>query len=83
MLNRQHQESAKTCKKQNKTDHYSRPLENNGIVYAGTKNGLFNTADANTGKILRQHKAGNSSINKIIADKDGNVWISLIEGSLF
>jgi outer membrane protein assembly factor BamB/predicted MPP superfamily phosphohydrolase len=58
-------------------------LENNGIVYTGTKNGLFIAADANTGKVLREHKAGNSSINKITADKEGNIWISLIEGSLF
>ena len=66
------------------TDRYPRPiLENNGIVYTGTKNGLFIAADANTGKILREHKAGNSSINKITADKEGNIWISLIEGSLF
>ncbi|HXO76589.1 MAG TPA: PQQ-binding-like beta-propeller repeat protein, partial [Puia sp.] len=58
-------------------------LENNGIVYTGTRNGLFIAADANTGRILREHKAGNSSINRITADKEGNIWISLIGGSLF
>jgi outer membrane protein assembly factor BamB len=58
-------------------------LESHGIVYTGTKNGLFIAANANTGKILLKHKAGNSSINKITADKEGNIWISLIEGSLF
>ena len=57
-------------------------LESNGIVYAGTKNGLFIAADALTGRIVREHKAGNSSINGISADKDGNIWISLIEGSI-
>jgi outer membrane protein assembly factor BamB len=58
-------------------------LENNGIVYAGTRNGLFIAADAATGKILREHKAGNSSINKITADEKGNIWISLIEGTIY
>jgi outer membrane protein assembly factor BamB len=57
-------------------------LESNGVVYAGTKNGLLIAADALTGRILREHKAGNSSINGITADKDGNIWISLIEGSI-
>ena len=57
-------------------------LENNGVVYAGTKNGIFIAADAATGKILLEHKAGNSSINAITAGKDGNIWISLIEGSI-
>ncbi|HMH23992.1 MAG TPA: PQQ-binding-like beta-propeller repeat protein [Puia sp.] len=57
-------------------------LENNGVVYAGTRNGVFIAADAATGKILLEHKAGNSSINKITADADGNIWISLIEGSI-
>jgi outer membrane protein assembly factor BamB len=57
-------------------------LENNGTVYAGTKNGLFIAIDAATGKVLLEHKAGNSSINGITADHDGNVWISLIEGRI-
>jgi outer membrane protein assembly factor BamB len=57
-------------------------LESNGVVYAGTKNGVFVAADALTGRILLEHKAGNSSINEITADKDGNIWISLIEGSI-
>jgi outer membrane protein assembly factor BamB/predicted MPP superfamily phosphohydrolase len=57
-------------------------IESNGIVYAGTKNGVFVAVDALTGRILLEHKAGNSSINRISAGKNGNIWISLIEGSI-
>ena len=57
-------------------------IEINGVVYAGTKNGVFVAADAATGRILLEHKAGNSSINGIAADREGNIWISLIEGSI-
>jgi len=57
-------------------------LESNGVVYAGTKNGIFIATDAATGRILLQHKAGNSSINGITADREGNIWISLIEGGI-
>lgn len=57
-------------------------IESNGVVYAGTKNGIFIAADAATGKILLEHKAGNSSINEITTGSDGNIWISLIEGSI-
>lgn len=65
-------------------EHNPCPItENNGIVYAGTRNGLFIATDAVTGKLLREHKAGNSSINKITADREGNIWISLIEGTIY
>lgn len=57
-------------------------LEDNGVVYAGTKNGVFIALEASTGKVLLEHKAGNSSINKITAGKDGRIWITLIEGSV-
>jgi len=64
-------------------EHNPCPMtESNGVVYAGTKNGVLVAADAATGKILMEHKAGNSSINSITADRDGNIWISLIEGSI-
>jgi len=57
-------------------------IESNGVVYAGTKNGVFLATDAATGRVLLEHKAGNSSINGITADRKGNIWISLIEGSI-
>ncbi|OJW59727.1 MAG: hypothetical protein BGO55_21400 [Sphingobacteriales bacterium 50-39] len=57
-------------------------IESNGVVYAGTKNGVFVATDAATGRILLEHRAGNSSINGITADREGNIWISLIEGSI-
>jgi len=57
-------------------------LESNGIVYTGTKNGIFVAADAAKGRILLEHRAGNSSVNGITPDREGNIWISLIEGSI-
>lgn len=57
-------------------------LESNGTIYAGTKNGLLVAIDAATHELKWVHKAGNSSINKITADKAGDIWISLIEGKI-
>ncbi|UYQ94615.1 PQQ-binding-like beta-propeller repeat protein [Chitinophaga horti] len=57
-------------------------LESNGTLYAGTKNGLLIAIDVATHQVKWTHKAGNSSINKIVADKNGDIWISLIEGKL-
>jgi outer membrane protein assembly factor BamB/predicted MPP superfamily phosphohydrolase len=57
-------------------------IESNGVVYAGTKNGIFVATDAATGKVLLEHKGGNSSINGITADAEGRIWVSLIEGSV-
>jgi outer membrane protein assembly factor BamB len=64
-------------------EHNPCPMtESNGIVYAGTKNGIFVATDAASGRVLLEHKAGNSSINGIVPDKEGNIWISLIEGRI-
>ncbi len=57
-------------------------LEYQGIVYAGGKNGLLVAIDPQTQQILFRFKAGNSSINKITADTNGKIWISLIEGKV-
>lgn len=57
-------------------------LESKGTVYAGTKNGLLIAIDASSHKVKWEHKAGNSSINKISTDGSGNIWISLIEGKI-
>ncbi|WP_295129227.1 PQQ-binding-like beta-propeller repeat protein [uncultured Chitinophaga sp.] len=57
-------------------------LESNGVLYAGTKNGLLIAIDVKTHALKWVHKAGNSSINKITADKAGDIWISLIEGKV-
>ena len=54
----------------------------NGVVYAGTKNGVIVAIDEAGRKKLWQYKAGNSAVNGITADSKGNIWISLMEGRL-
>lgn len=64
-------------------EHNPCPLfESNGTLYTGTKNGLLIAIDVATHQLKWVHKAGNSSINKITADKNGDIWISLIEGKV-
>ena len=55
----------------------------NGYVYAGTKNGELAVVDTRTGSLAWRRKPGNSAVNKILADPEGNIWISLIEGKIF
>lgn len=57
-------------------------LESNGMLYTGTKNGLLVAIDTKTQTVAWQHKPGNAEINKITADANGNIWISMIEGKI-
>lgn len=57
-------------------------LEYNGVVYAGTKNGVVVAVDAASHRLLWKYKAGNSSVNKITAGPAGQIWVSLIEGKI-
>jgi len=41
-------------------------VENRGIVFGSTKNGLIFALDALTGKVLWKHKVGNSLINTVL-----------------
>jgi outer membrane protein assembly factor BamB len=62
-------------------EHNPCPLvEKNGIVYAGTKNGVLFAVDINRQKLLWKHKIGNSAVNKILIDNKDTVWIVLMEG---
>ncbi len=64
-------------------EHNPCPIfEHNGTVYAGGKNGLLVAIDPKEQKVIWKYKFGNSSINKITADKDGYIWITLIEGKI-
>lgn len=50
------------------------------MVLCGTRAGEVIAADPVTGKLLWRYKAGNSSVNGIVADSSGSVWLTLIEG---
>lgn len=58
-------------------------LEHDGIVYAGSRQGVLAAVDSGTAALLWTYKCGNSSINKIIAGPDGGVWVTLIEGKVY
>lgn len=58
-------------------------LEHDGIVFAGSRQGILAAADAGTRRLLWTYKCGNSSINKIAAGPDGGIWVTLIEGKIY
>ncbi len=58
-------------------------LEHNGIVYAGSRRGIIVALDANTSKLLWRKQVGASEINGFEVDEKGNVYASLVEGSIW
>ncbi|MGL4332783.1 MAG: PQQ-binding-like beta-propeller repeat protein [Bacteroidales bacterium] len=58
-------------------------IEKNGIVYSGSREGVVIAFDPVNRKVLWKEKAGHSSVNAFSVDDQGNVWCSLIEGSVF
>lgn len=44
----------------------SMPVEKDNVVFGSTKNGIIFALDAESGKVLWKHKAGNSLINTIV-----------------
>lgn len=58
-------------------------IEKNGIVYSGSREGVVIAFDPVNRKVLWKEKAGHSSVNAFTVDDQGNVWCSLIEGSVF
>lgn len=58
--------------------------EKNGIVYAGSRRGLVVAVDPNTQEIVETFTLGKSETNGIDIDPtSGNVYTSLIEGTIF
>lgn len=53
-----------------------------GVLYAGTKNGMVVALEEKTGAVLWKYKLGNSSVNGIRPDQKGGIWVSLIEGNI-
>lgn len=58
-------------------------LEHDGIVFAGSRQGILAAVDAGPRRLLWTYKCGNSSINKIAAGPDGGIWVTLIEGKIY
>ncbi|MCM1450731.1 MAG: PQQ-binding-like beta-propeller repeat protein [Clostridium sp.] len=58
-------------------------LEQDGVIYAGSRRGLVTALDAASGKTLWQLPLGESEINGFDVAPDGSVWTSLIEGTIF
>lgn len=65
-------------------EHNPAPIvEHNGEIYIGTRQGVVVTVDAAMQQVVRRQKLGNSSINAFTVDKEGVIYCSLIEGSIF
>lgn len=58
-------------------------LEQDGVIYAGSRRGLVTALDASTGNVIWQLPLGESEINGFDVAPDGSVWTSLIEGSIY
>jgi outer membrane protein assembly factor BamB/predicted phosphodiesterase len=64
-------------------DHNPCPIASNKKFMAiATKNGLLVVLDKKTGNILWKHKIGNSSINKLVFQKNGKLWLTSTEGKI-
>jgi outer membrane protein assembly factor BamB len=66
----------------------SMPVEQDGVVFGSTKNGIIFALDAMTGHVLWKHKAGNSLVNTVVplngrqclyTSGDGTVGLLTIE----
>ncbi|MBR5745493.1 MAG: PQQ-like beta-propeller repeat protein, partial [Muribaculaceae bacterium] len=59
-------------------------LEHNGVVYAGSRQGIVSAVDANTGELLWNTDLGVSEVNGIDLDPTtGDIYVSLIEGRIW
>ena len=64
-------------------DHNPCPLvANNRWVIGATKNGLITAIDRYTHLVDWMHKISNSSVNLLSFDKNGDLWVSSMEGSI-
>lgn len=65
-------------------EHVACPiLESEGIVYIGSRSGIVVAIDAKDGKRLYGFKSGNSAVNRLTADENGDIWFSNIEGKIY
>jgi outer membrane protein assembly factor BamB len=52
------------------------------LVIAGTRDGVLVAIDPATKKVIWKYKAGNSSVNKIVAGSNQTFWFTLVEGKI-
>ena len=65
-------------------EHVACPiLFSNGVVYIGSRDADVVAIDAESGEKLWAYKTGNSAVNRLLADENGNIWFSIIEGKIF
>jgi outer membrane protein assembly factor BamB/predicted phosphodiesterase len=66
-----------------KYDHNPCPLiADNNLVVGATKNGLVTVIDRRNSSVAWMHKTGNSSVNHLLFDDAGSIWLSSIEGKI-
>ena len=58
-------------------------VENKGIIYMGSRKGILAAIDAKTFTLLWRYKLGSSEFNGFETGQDGNLYVSLIEGSIW
>ena len=57
--------------------------EHNGVAYMGSRTGLLIAIDIKSQSVLWKYKLGNSALNGFEIDKDGTIYASLIDGSIW
>lgn len=58
-------------------------LEQNGVVYAGSRRGIIAAIDAESHTLLWRRQIGASEVNGFEVDDKGDVYLSLIEGTIW
>ena len=58
-------------------------LEHKGVVYAGSRRGIIAAVDVKTKQLLWRQQVGASEVNGFEVDKNGDVYASLVEGSVW
>lgn len=58
-------------------------LEHNGYVYLGSRRGMLAVVDTRTRALAFTYRLGSSEVNGFEVDTNGDVYCSLIEGTIF
>ena len=58
-------------------------LEHDGYIYCGSRRGMLAVVNADTHELFFTYKLGSSEINGFEVDEKGNVFCSLIEGTIW
>lgn len=57
-------------------------LEHKGVIYCGSRHGILCAVDAKTHQVIFTYSLGSSEINGFALDRNGDVYCSLIEGTV-